>query len=301
MRCIDYRHWLSPYVDGQLEQARRTELDAHLTGCAACQAELASLQEMLRVLRTMERPEVPELLPGIHAKLGRRPWWEAALRRFVAPWPSSLPWHGLALATAAVLVVVLARVRQAPELSTIESKPTMMAQLKQKDTDEPFDAQERSVVVERLAAVAGRMQVADAIQPSAGTKLAESIAEEGTIELGLSQMAAETVPPISAVWRVADPAAALSAVSVWISTRSGSMTMRDERHVEIRLAASDVSEFLQRFSTPPPAKEEVRSKLNELDMVSSQPVQAPLASRTGGASAAPPSLVVISLELLPSE
>jgi hypothetical protein len=292
MRCTDYRHWLSPYVDGQLEQVRRAELDAHLAGCQGCRVELASLQEMLHALQTMERPEAPALLPGIRAKLSRRPWWETALDRFVAPWPASLPWHGLALATAAVLVVVLVGV---PTHLQQGPKPMVMAQLKQKDADGRRENQELAIERDDRGYDAFRK-----FQPQNAASLEEKSADAvGRVaSLDASQLNTpveegyfgdKAIQPIRAAWRVADPTAALSQVSEWVSARSGTVLTQDARHLTIRLAASDVPEFLQRFSTPPPARELASSRLDELAV-------------TGGAApAAPPSLVSISLELLPSE
>ena len=107
MRCKDYKRWLSPYVDDRLTPQDRAQLDAHLAGCAGCRVELSSLRRMLQELRAMEPPAVPSLLPGIRQKLQRLPWWRQAMRRFAAPWPASLPLHGLALATTAVLIIVM--------------------------------------------------------------------------------------------------------------------------------------------------------------------------------------------------
>ena len=105
--CVIYRRWLSPYVDGQLSAEERARLAAHLGACAACRAELEGLQAMLQTLRTLAPPEPPALLPGIHQQLQAGPWWQALARRFAAPWPVSLPLHGLALATTALLIVVI--------------------------------------------------------------------------------------------------------------------------------------------------------------------------------------------------
>lgn len=108
MTCTGYRRWLSPYVDGILKPEDRARMEDHLRGCDRCRRELESLQCMLQTLRTLESPATPELLPGIHRKLAAPPAWRRVLERFLAPWPASLPWHGLALATTALLVVVVA-------------------------------------------------------------------------------------------------------------------------------------------------------------------------------------------------
>ena len=107
MSCAEFARWFSPYVDGVLAPDERRQLENHLGGCVHCRGELASLQQMLQTLRTMGPPTVPELLPGIHQRLEQAPWWRVALQRFTAPWPASLPWHGLALATTAALVAIM--------------------------------------------------------------------------------------------------------------------------------------------------------------------------------------------------
>ncbi len=107
MNCTDYQRWLSPYVDGQLSSDERDQVDAHLQSCVQCQGALASLQQMLQTLHAMGTPEAPDLLPGIHARLSRKPAWRRFAQRFIAPWPQSLPWHGLALAMSAMLIIVV--------------------------------------------------------------------------------------------------------------------------------------------------------------------------------------------------
>ncbi|MBI2174626.1 MAG: zf-HC2 domain-containing protein, partial [Candidatus Omnitrophica bacterium] len=107
MTCEGFRRWLSSYVDGKLAAGECAQLEDHLNGCAGCRAELASLKEMLRFLRSMEPVEEPHLLPGVRQKLAAKPWWRQLVDGFLAPWPQSLPLHSLALATTAVLVVVV--------------------------------------------------------------------------------------------------------------------------------------------------------------------------------------------------
>lgn len=43
MRCPEVRHALGVYVLGAIDPAERSEVDAHLADCAACQGELAGL------------------------------------------------------------------------------------------------------------------------------------------------------------------------------------------------------------------------------------------------------------------
>lgn len=103
--CATYRERFSEYVDGRLDAQHSAQLHAHLATCARCAGDVESLRRIRQALHAMGQVPAPDLLPGIQARLARQPWWRTLAQRFLAPWPVSLPLHGLALATTAVLVV----------------------------------------------------------------------------------------------------------------------------------------------------------------------------------------------------
>lgn len=145
MLCAECKARLSVYLDEQLAPQERAELDMHLQGCEHCRGELASLQGMLQMLRKVEAPPTPDLLPGIHARLERKPWWQGLSGRFCAPWPASLPLHGVAMALTALLVVITVALPRtmkavAPRGSV---KPDMVASLAQSARGEMDAAPER--------------------------------------------------------------------------------------------------------------------------------------------------------------
>jgi anti-sigma factor RsiW len=53
MRCKHCRRLFSRHLDDRLSQEERGTLDAHLSGCAACRAELVRWQVPSRALRAM--------------------------------------------------------------------------------------------------------------------------------------------------------------------------------------------------------------------------------------------------------
>jgi Putative zinc-finger len=62
---------LSEYLDGELEDAVRAELEAHLATCTECEAALAELRRVVTRAGTLEdRPPVADLWPGIAARIG---------------------------------------------------------------------------------------------------------------------------------------------------------------------------------------------------------------------------------------
>lgn len=62
---------LSEYLDGELEPARSGELERHLRDCSQCSTILDELMQVAQKARTLEdRPPVPDLWPGIAARIG---------------------------------------------------------------------------------------------------------------------------------------------------------------------------------------------------------------------------------------
>jgi hypothetical protein len=62
---------LSEYLDGELDNAQRAELEAHLASCDACRTTLAELRWVVGRARAMdERPPARDLWPGIAGRIG---------------------------------------------------------------------------------------------------------------------------------------------------------------------------------------------------------------------------------------
>jgi len=61
---------LSAYHDGELPEAERTALEAHLARCPACRAELAGIQALGRLVAEAGRAPMPEgLLERAHRRV----------------------------------------------------------------------------------------------------------------------------------------------------------------------------------------------------------------------------------------
>lgn len=101
MICDDYREAIQELVDGTLDGSRRTNLETHLAGCAACRTLVADLREIRRAAGTLEPLAPPASV------------WLRLVDRLGAP-QATLPraavagrsWNWQYLAAAAVLVVV---------------------------------------------------------------------------------------------------------------------------------------------------------------------------------------------------
>lgn len=104
-RCA-WREWLGAQALGQLEGERRAALEAHLEGCAACRAELASLRAVARLLPLADPERLggateppPELAERVVAAVGAERGARRRLGRLRL---------GLAGATAVVAAALLA-------------------------------------------------------------------------------------------------------------------------------------------------------------------------------------------------
>jgi len=90
--CPGVTEQLSAYLDGELDEARRNAVAAHLQICAACRRELELLTALEGALGSLAAPAPPDLTARVLARLHRR-------RR---PW-----WQNLALAASLVLGIIL--------------------------------------------------------------------------------------------------------------------------------------------------------------------------------------------------
>jgi anti-sigma factor RsiW len=62
---------LSEYVDGELGERERAELEAHLSTCAECTATLTGLRGVVtRAVALEDRPPTTDLWPGIAGRIG---------------------------------------------------------------------------------------------------------------------------------------------------------------------------------------------------------------------------------------
>ncbi len=103
---------LDPYIDGELSDAARRDVEDHLAACASCREELkrmGSLLDHAAILR--DRPVTParDLWPDVRRSLNPAPPRLLRVRRFWnlrLEWFPGLRWAAVAMALAAVIWVV---------------------------------------------------------------------------------------------------------------------------------------------------------------------------------------------------
>ena len=101
MNHDEYRTMLSAFLDGELSDAERDGVLAHLETCEACRTYLAELTALHDALGDMEEIDAPEgFAAGVVARLHEEKAPQAAKKRS--------PWRGIATLAACAAVVVLA-------------------------------------------------------------------------------------------------------------------------------------------------------------------------------------------------
>jgi anti-sigma factor RsiW len=115
---------LSAYLEHDLGDEERAEVDAHLGACSSCVRDLADLRAAVDLLRRMPDPEPPPFLATrvmarIAAGEARSPLWRRWLEQLGAPLVAA----PVAAAAAALAVFSLAAPRSGTELVVASSAP----------------------------------------------------------------------------------------------------------------------------------------------------------------------------------
>ncbi|MGH2514277.1 MAG: anti-sigma factor family protein, partial [Ktedonobacterales bacterium] len=111
----EWREQLSTYLDGELSDAERKQVEAHLVTCAECQRELAELRQVRKLLRALPTPDLPRsfTLPvAEHATARHAPATPTAARsatssaRRDSRLARAAQWAGAAAASLGLLLIL---------------------------------------------------------------------------------------------------------------------------------------------------------------------------------------------------
>ena len=86
MECDKVKNLLSNYLENDLNDLQKAQVEYHINTCKSCQAEFESLKVMIRNLGDLKKVPAPKgLLEGIHADLGIEPKKESLFKRIKIP------------------------------------------------------------------------------------------------------------------------------------------------------------------------------------------------------------------------
>jgi len=122
-RNVHPRELLSAYLDGELPQTERAEVEAHVAGCSSCEALLDDFRAMAAIATREEPPPVPtDLRSRIRLKVGLAGAGRTRQRRF------RLEYSRMGIAAAAVIVLAIGlwatRWDTAPPQTPLIDRPT---------------------------------------------------------------------------------------------------------------------------------------------------------------------------------
>jgi Putative zinc-finger len=109
MTHLELENLASDYLEGQLEQARRTEVEAHLDECATCRELVADLRQVMELCRSAEVVEpAPWLVPKILlATIGeRKPTLRERLDAFFQPVLRPRVAYSVAMAVFSISIII---------------------------------------------------------------------------------------------------------------------------------------------------------------------------------------------------
>jgi anti-sigma factor (TIGR02949 family) len=61
LRCIDVVRVVSAYLDGELDDAHRAQIERHLEGCQGCRAAVDQLETVIRITGRLTSADVASL------------------------------------------------------------------------------------------------------------------------------------------------------------------------------------------------------------------------------------------------
>jgi hypothetical protein len=104
--CSKVSHFLSEYVDDQLDPTGKRLVEEHLASCENCAAELASLQAYLRAMATVEKIRAPQgFLTAVHQRLEQPSVFERLMNWLFYPLGIKLPMELAGIAVVTLLLV----------------------------------------------------------------------------------------------------------------------------------------------------------------------------------------------------
>lgn len=74
MRCEMVKELLEAYIEGELDESERKEVQAHISGCELCKQELALAQSIPSLVSSLSTPPVPEdIIPDTLKRIHEAP------------------------------------------------------------------------------------------------------------------------------------------------------------------------------------------------------------------------------------
>ncbi|HUO65829.1 MAG TPA: zf-HC2 domain-containing protein [Terriglobales bacterium] len=281
MNCHDARELLSALLDDTLDARERSQVQAHLEGCADCRRELDSLRSTVSLLSRVERARAPlgfvdRVMAGVHPV----PWYRRLGRLVFLPLSVKLPIEAGAMLVIALLGVYL--LQSTPELkdaarpdlpamtSREEAPPAAPAPAPSIPAPAPLREREAKLKSEAHPASGGDGERANMARPPEGTQAPSEARQEGQGVLR------QSAPPASEPAKPEAPSPR-SSLAKALGSREGSADRADAARKSAPAAAPPVVSSASQQLAPPV----VSGVLTVKDRQQAERALADLISRTG--------------------
>ncbi len=114
MDCKQMRELLTAYLDGEVTLQEKAQIEAHLSGCSKCQAELEALSATRTSLRGLMKSTAEEVYPSpqiweqVQSRLDTKGSWLDGVRRLLP----KKTWQLAAVTATVVIIAVVASIWQ---------------------------------------------------------------------------------------------------------------------------------------------------------------------------------------------
>jgi len=246
MECKDAKNLLSNYLENDLGNLEKAQVELHLRACKTCQAELESLKRMVAELGSLNKVSAPkDLLEGVHRRLGLEP----PKKQF--PQKIKVPLEAVGVLASIILIVYFANqsgfFAVPPMLEQVDvtkarakAVPQSMQNVydyKTVDFDKSLEAPETGAYkAEVYRAEAPQMQKIDAYEVK-GTQMQEKVT------LSKAAMPAATVIGQD-----------ISKIKEIIKKLGGEVEKEDAKNIYIKVPSANLSALLEQLKNFPDVK-----------------------------------------------
>jgi hypothetical protein len=110
MKCSEIENHLSEYIDDEISQELRQQVEMHLAGCAPCREKLGALKSMTDKLGQVPKVVAPpDFLHRLHDGLEKETWTQKIRRTLFVPSGIKIPLELAAAVSVGILIFFIAQ------------------------------------------------------------------------------------------------------------------------------------------------------------------------------------------------
>jgi len=245
MECKDVKNVLSNYLENDLGDIEKTQVEHHLHACKTCQAELESLKRMVAELGSLNKVSAPkDLLEGVHRRLGLEP----PKKQF--PQKIKVPLEAVGVLASIILIVYFAN------QSGFFAVPPMLEQVEVTKARAKSAPQSKGIVYDYKTADFNKSLESpetEAYKAEVYRAEAPQVQERAAYEVKGAQMQ-EAVTLSKAAMPAAAIGQDISKIKEIIKKLGGDIEKEDAKNIYIKVPSANLSDLLEQLKNFPDVK-----------------------------------------------